>query len=297
MFNNIIRHSLRSFKRQRAYIIINILGLSIGIACSLLIALFVINEASYDKFNVKKDRIYRVILNGKIGGREITYATSPAIMGPTLVKEFPEIEDFLRMTGGGPTVVEYNNIPFTEEHLVEADSSFFNFFSIPVLRGDPKNLLNAKHRVVLSESTAKKIFGKENPIDKQLKIGSDTTRYIVTGVMGDIPITPVTMYRVVSDPILSCLSIGFSFPNIFFAVDSERTTRCLAFRRFLGSPLRTGIEKKLKNEESASTRCSSVKGILLYSTTVGPPPVILRKSSISGNSFTNVGPIIAGEVA
>ena len=187
MFNNIIRHSLRSFKRQRAYIIINILGLSIGIACSLLIALFVINEASYDKFNVKKDRIYRVILNGKIGGQEITYATSPAIMGPTLVKEFPEIEDFLRMTGGGPTVVEYNNIPFTEEHLVEADSSFFNFFSIPVLRGDPKNLLNAKHRVVLSESTAKKIFGKENPIDKQLKIGSDTTRYIVTGVMGDIP--------------------------------------------------------------------------------------------------------------
>jgi len=187
MFNNIIRHSLRSFKRQRAYIIINILGLSIGIACSLLIALFVINEASYDKYNVKKDRIYRVILNGKIGGQEITYATSPAIMGPTLVKEFPEIEDFLRMTGGGPTVVEYNNIPFTEEHLVEADSSFFNFFSIPVLRGDPKNLLNAKHRVVLSESTAKKIFGKENPIDKQLKIGSDTTRYIVTGVMGDIP--------------------------------------------------------------------------------------------------------------
>lgn len=187
MFNNIIRHSLRSFKRQRAYIIINILGLSIGIACSLLIALFVINEASYDKYNVKKDRIYRVILNGKIGGQEITYATSPAIMGPTLVKEFPEIEDFLRMTGGGPTVVEYNNIPFTEEHLVEADSSFFNFFSIPVLRGDPKNLLNAKHRVVLSESTAKKIFGKENPIDKQLKIGSDTTRYIVTGVMGDVP--------------------------------------------------------------------------------------------------------------
>jgi putative ABC transport system permease protein len=187
MFNNLIKHSLRSFKRQRAYIIINILGLSIGIACSLLIALYVLNEASYDKFNVKKDRIYRVILNGKIGGQEITYATSPAVMGPTLVKEFPEIEDFLRMTGGGPTVVEYNNIPFTEEHLVEADSSFFNFFSIPVLKGDSKNLLNAKHRVVLSESTARKIFGKENPIDKQLKIGSDTTRYIVTGVMGDVP--------------------------------------------------------------------------------------------------------------
>ena len=143
MLKNLIRLSLRSFKRQRAYIIINILGLSIGIACSLLIALYVINEASYDKFNAKSDRIYRTILNGKIGGQEITGASSPAIMGPTMVKEFPEIEDFLRMNNNGPTVLEYNNQTFTEDHLVEADSSFFNFFSIPVLKGDLKNLLNA----------------------------------------------------------------------------------------------------------------------------------------------------------
>jgi len=69
MLNNLIKHSLRSFKRQRSYIIINVLGLSIGIACSLLIALYVINEASYDKYNTKKDRIFRAILNGKIGGQ------------------------------------------------------------------------------------------------------------------------------------------------------------------------------------------------------------------------------------
>jgi putative ABC transport system permease protein len=188
MFKNLIKHSLRSFKRQRSYIIINILGLSIGIACSLLIALFVINEASYDKYNTKKDRIYRAILNGKIGGQEVTIATSAAVMGPTLQKEFPEIEDFLRMTGRGPTVVEYNKLTFTEEHMIEADSSFFNFFSIPVLKGDIKNLLNAPHKVVLSESTAKKIFGDENPVDKTLKIGSDTIRYIVSGVMADIPV-------------------------------------------------------------------------------------------------------------
>ncbi len=187
MFRNLIRYSLRSFKRQRAYIIINILGLSIGIACSLLIALYVINEASYDKFNTKRDRIYRAILNGKIGGQEVTVASSPAIMGPVIIKEFPEIEDYLRMNGYGPTVLEYNNQTFTEDHLVEADSSFFNFFSIPVLKGDLKNLLNAPHKVVLSESTAKKIFGNENPIDKPIKIGSDTVRYIITGVMADVP--------------------------------------------------------------------------------------------------------------
>jgi putative ABC transport system permease protein len=187
MFNNLIKHSLRSFKRQRAYIIINVLGLSIGIACSLLIALFVINEASYDKFNTKKDRIFRLVLNGKIKGQELTVSSTSAVIGPTMLKEFPEIEDFMRMTGAGPTILEYNNQSFTEEHLVEADSSFFNFFSIPVLKGDPKNLLNAPRKVVLSESTAKKIFGNENPIDKTIKIGSDTIRFTVSGVMADIP--------------------------------------------------------------------------------------------------------------
>ena len=187
MFTNLIKHSISSFKRQRSYIIINILGLSIGIACSLLIALYVINEASYDQFNVKKDRIFRTILNGKIGGQEVITSSSPAIMGPTMLKEFPEIEDFLRMNGRGPTVIEYNKQTFTEEHIVEADSSFFNFFSIPVLKGDLKSLLNAPHKVVLSETTAKRIFGNENPIDKPIKIGTDTLRYIVTGVMADIP--------------------------------------------------------------------------------------------------------------
>jgi len=187
MIQNLIRHSLSSFKRQRAYIIINILGLSIGIACSLLIAVFVLNEASYDRYNIKKDRIFRLILNGKIGGQEITGVSTPAVMGPTMAKEFPEIEDCLRMSGWGPTVVEYNNQVFTEEHMVEADSSFFNFFSIPVLKGDPANLLNAPKKVVLSESTARKIFGEENPIDKPIKIGSDSVKYTVSGVMGDIP--------------------------------------------------------------------------------------------------------------
>ena len=104
-----------------------------------------------------------------------------------MAKEFPEIEDCLRMSGWGPTVVEYNNQTFTEEHMIEADSSFFNFFSIPVLKGDPANLLNAPKKVVLSKSTARKIFGEENPIDKPIKIGSDSVKYTVSGVMDDIP--------------------------------------------------------------------------------------------------------------
>jgi putative ABC transport system permease protein len=187
MFTNLIKHSLRSFKRQRAYIIINVLGLSIGIACSLLIALFVINELSYDRFNTKKDRIFRIILNFKIAGQEFTDCSTSAVIGPTMFKEFPEIEDFLRMTRTEPATVDYNNQAYTEAHLIEADSSFFNFFSIHVIKGDPENLLNAPRKLVISESTARKIFGNENPIDKTLKIGEDTVRYTVAGVMADIP--------------------------------------------------------------------------------------------------------------
>jgi len=89
MLSNLIKYSLRSFKRQRSYIIINIMGLSIGIACSLLIAIFVLNEANYDKFNEKKDRIYRLVLNGKIRGQEIVGAFTPAIMGPPCLRSFP----------------------------------------------------------------------------------------------------------------------------------------------------------------------------------------------------------------
>jgi putative ABC transport system permease protein len=187
MFKKLILHSIKSFKRQRAYMIINILGLSIGIACSLIIALYVIREYSYDRYNEKKARIYRLVLDGKIGGREVTVAVTSAPMGPVMAREFPEVEDFLRMSSWGPTVVQYDDQIFTEDHVMEADSSFFNFFSIPVLQGDIRNLLNAPHKVVLSERTAKKIFGDENPIDKSLKIGTDTVRFVVSGVMADIP--------------------------------------------------------------------------------------------------------------
>ena len=88
------------------------------------------------------------MLNGKTGGQEIVGAFTPAIMGPTMLEEFPEVEDFLRMTGSGPTVVEYDAHIFTEDNLIQTDSSFLNFFSIPVIMGDPQKMLNAPHKAV-----------------------------------------------------------------------------------------------------------------------------------------------------
>lgn len=187
MLLNLVKHSLRSFKRQRAYIIINVLGLSIGIACSLFISLYVLNEVSYDKFNTKKDRIYRIVLNADLGGNGMNLYASPAVMGPTLLKEFPEVDAFLRMNNPGIKEIKCNNQTFSEDHIVEADSSFFSFFSIRLIKGNPANVLNSPHRVVLTESTALKLFGKENPIDKPLQIGLDTVNYIVSGIMSDVP--------------------------------------------------------------------------------------------------------------
>lgn len=194
MLDNLIKHSLRSFKSQWSYILINITGLSIGITCSLLIALYILSEVTNDRFNVKRDRIYNIVTDLKCGyDRSGTEAISPARLGPEILSEFPEVMDFLRMKRmhnrfwERETILTYNNQTYTEENIIEADSSFFNFFTIPVLRGDPENLLNAPGKIVLSASVSNKIFGNQNPVDKILKIGKDPTMYVVTGVMGDIP--------------------------------------------------------------------------------------------------------------
>lgn len=189
MLKKLITYSLRAIRRQRSYVIINILGLAIGLACSLMIALFVLHELSYDQHHANKESIHRVVLHGKIGGQEMHGAWTPAPMGPTMVEEFPEVAKFLRMNQWSETVIRYDEKAFTEDHFMEADSSFFSFFSVPLLEGDPNTALTEPHTLVVSESTAKKIFGDEDPIGKMLKMGTGTTLYKVTGIFEDLPAT------------------------------------------------------------------------------------------------------------
>ena len=187
MIKNIFKHSIRSFRRQKTYLFINVLGLSIGIACSLLIALYVFFELSYDNFHEKKEQIHRVILDGKIGGQEIQGAFTASPIGPTMFKDFPEVEDYCRLNFQGETAIKYKDKHFLEKWHVEADSSFFNIFSIPLIKGNKTTALDAPYKVVLSETTAKKIFGNEDPVNKMIQISTDTSLYKVTGVYKDIP--------------------------------------------------------------------------------------------------------------
>jgi putative ABC transport system permease protein len=187
MFKQLINHSLRAFRRQKGYFIINTLGLAVGISCTIIIMLFVMYEVSYDNYHVNKNLIYRILLNGKIGGQEVNVSSIASIVGPTLSEELPEVDNFLRMNSMTGTVVTHGEDSFIEDDFIEADSSFFDFFSIPMLAGDPESALAGPKQLVISKSTAKKIFGDENPMNQTILVGNDSIYYTVKGVMEDLP--------------------------------------------------------------------------------------------------------------
>ncbi|MCG8410470.1 MAG: ABC transporter permease [Bacteroidales bacterium] len=186
MKKNILKHSIRALNRQKNHTLINIIGLSIGIACSLLITLFVINELSYDKFHVNEGRIFRVGLCGKIGGDEMNTSASVSPLGPTMLIEFPEVENFCRYCTRARTI-KYKNKSYVEDYCAYADSSFFNIFSFQLLRGNKNSILNRPKTIIISKSFAQKIFGDQEAIGKMLYIGKDTSLYEVTGIMADMP--------------------------------------------------------------------------------------------------------------
>jgi putative ABC transport system permease protein len=187
MFSSFVKTAIRNIFRHKSYVLINIIGLSVGIACSLLILLFIRHELSFDKFNEKYDRIYRIVLDGKMGETEIKGAYTPAPMAKTLVSDFPEVEAAIRMERWNEVLIRIEDRKYVEKNVMLADSSFFGIFSIPLLRGNPDKVLAEPHTLVLTEKIASKYFGKEDPIGKQLRISSDTSIYTITGVMGEVP--------------------------------------------------------------------------------------------------------------
>jgi putative ABC transport system permease protein len=187
MLMNFFKVFFRHILREKSYVIINISGLSIGLFCSILIWIFVKNELDYDRFHEKKDYIYRVYLEGKLGESEIKGASTCPPLGPTFLEDFPEVINQVRIDTWGETVIRYGNMGFIEEHFGQADSGFFQIFSFPLLVGDPGKVLSSAYNVVLSESTAIKIFGNDDPLGKTIRAGTDTAWYTVTGIMADMP--------------------------------------------------------------------------------------------------------------
>jgi len=187
MLRNYLKTAIRTMLRQKAYSAINIVGLSLGIAVSLMIALYIFDEISFDRFHKDASRIYRVGFKGRLQGNDFKTSESPAPVAAALMAEAPGVESAVRFGIWRTMPVRFGDKAFTEEYMLVADSNFFTFFSFPLVQGDPATVLKGPNKLVITESAAKRYFGNENPIGKILLRGSDKTACEVTGVAKNCP--------------------------------------------------------------------------------------------------------------
>ena len=186
MFFNYLKLAFRNITRQKFYAIINILGLAIGLAICLLILLFVKDEMSYDKHHSKADRIYRLnmVWGLQDGGTE--FPIGPYRMQPAIKTDFPELEQIVRFSPTNGSLVEYGEKKYEEERMFFADKEAFEIFDYDLISGDKKTALAEPFTAVLSETTAKKYFGNEDPIGKTLTMDEEN-EIEVTGIFKDMP--------------------------------------------------------------------------------------------------------------
>lgn len=188
MFRNYIKSAYRSLLKNKAYSLINISGLTVGIACCLLISLYVKDEMSYDNFFDDSDRIYRVALERKYPTNTRFFGSSPVNLATVLGENYPEVEEagrLHRLFFQNEIVVTIGDKTFIEDKYLFADSSFFDVFSFNFIEGNRNSALDAFNKVVITESTAKRFFGDGPALNKIYQI--DTSRYIVAGVVEDVP--------------------------------------------------------------------------------------------------------------
>jgi putative ABC transport system permease protein len=187
MIKNYFKVAFRSLMRSKSFTAINIFGLTLGITTCLLILLFVQNELSYDSFNEKADRMVRVVFRGAVQGEKMKEAMVMPPVAQTLKQEYPEVLEATRLRRYGYPRITYGDKTFKENAFAYADSNFFQVFTLPFLKGDPKTALLEPNTIVISETVAKKYFGDEDPMGKILIFKDWNTSFKVTGVMQPIP--------------------------------------------------------------------------------------------------------------
>jgi len=235
MLKNYFKIAFRNLIRFKAYSLINIFGLAIGIASCIIILLFVSDELSYDKHNEKAEQIYRVHTRGKLLGNELNMAVSPTPLGETMVNDFPEVINSARLSYNANMLIRYNDNVFNETRFFWADSTIFEVFTMQFIQGDPKTALDEPHTLVITESLAKKYFGKEDPMDKIMNM-EDGTAYTVSGVIKDCPTNSHFRY----DLFASLSSWGGGERNTYW-VSNNFYTYILLKEGASG----TGLQKKL----------------------------------------------------
>lgn len=189
MIKNYFKIAWRSLSKQKGFSFINIFGLATGMACSLLIFLFVKDETSYDRFHHDASQIYRVVKDFvNDDGSRLPDATTPPALAPAMQKDIPEVAITTRVFPGWGAnfLIKYGDKKINEDKLYRVDSSFFDVFTFPFVHGNAKDAFKEVQSIVLTESSAKRYFGNDNPVGKTLQIDR-LGNLMVTGVIKDVP--------------------------------------------------------------------------------------------------------------
>ncbi len=184
MFKNYFITSMRSLMRSKGFSAINIVGLAVGLATFSLISFYVYHELSFDRYHKNADRIFRIVEDLRTENELLFQSTSSPPMGPRLLKEFPEVENYVRFQNWS-LLAQRNGVSYYERDCYLADSTVFDMFSFNLLKGDKKTALREPLSIVLTASMAKKYFGNDDPLGQTLRMDYDS--YVVTGVIEDVP--------------------------------------------------------------------------------------------------------------
>ncbi len=184
MLANIIRVAFRSLLRNRGFAILNVVGLSFGVSCVILIALYIQDERAFDAFNERGEQVVRIDIDTITNGVTEESGRTPGILAPSLASSMPEVETAIRLGNADP-VLRANGEPFEAEELLLADPEVFDVFTLPFLSGDPSTALVEPGSIVLSETLAAKLFGDGPALGQTL--GWKERPLTVTGVMEDLP--------------------------------------------------------------------------------------------------------------
>jgi putative ABC transport system permease protein len=185
MIKNYIKIAFRNLWRHKSFSLINIVGLAVGMSAFILIFMYVKFELSYDTYHANIDQIYRLNVDIKSASEVMNISVTSAPMGPTLKTDFPEVLESTRYFPGG-MLVKVNDQLFQEDHMAYAEPSVFKVFSIDLIRGNPATSLKDPYSVVLTETTAKKYFGSDDPMGKTVIVEGKYPAK-VTGIMKDFP--------------------------------------------------------------------------------------------------------------
>lgn len=185
LLRNYIRVAWRKIRRQKGYSFINIAGLAVGLACCVLMMLWVGDELRFDRFHANRDSIYRLITETRNETSVALDARAPTPLGPAVKAELPEVQDFCRYRTNKSYGIRLGDKASFDDVVGIADPSFFTMFSFPFIKGDPKTALEGPRSIVVTESLARKFYGDEDPMGKFLTVARDA--YAVTGVIRDVP--------------------------------------------------------------------------------------------------------------